>query len=233
MNAEPYHIGSHRYLDEAGLCLPDFHARLGHAEQEVGTSVALSALSGPIGWIRLADQARPEAIRVLAELAGLGIQTVMLTGDNPRTAEAMAAQLGMTEHHSGLLPADKVTAVADLDARCGPTGMVGDGVNDAPALAAARVSVALGGISSAAAIESADIVLMADDLGGLPWIVRHSRKTLARIRENIILALATKAVVLTLAIFGLANLWMAIGADVGTSLLVTLNALRLLRGSDH
>ncbi|MCA1685305.1 MAG: HAD-IC family P-type ATPase, partial [Planctomycetia bacterium] len=230
VGAEPYHIGSHRYLDEAGLCLPDFHTRLGHAEQQVGTSVALSALSGPIGWIRLADRARPEAARVLAELAELGIQTVMLTGDNLKTAEAMAAQLGMTEHRSGLLPADKVSAVADLDARHGPTGMVGDGVNDAPALAAARVSVALGGVSSGAAIESADIVLMADDLGGLPWVVRHSRKTLARIRENIILALATKAVVLVLAVFGVANLWMAIGADVGTSLLVTLNALRLLRG---
>jgi len=233
VNAEPYLIGSHRYLDEAGLCLPDFHARLGHAEQEVGTSVALSALTGPIGWIRLADRARPEAARVLGELAGLGIQTVMLTGDNRKTAEAMASQLGMTEHRSGLLPAEKVSAVADLDARHGPTGMVGDGVNDAPALAAARVSVALGGVSSAAAIESADIVLMADDLGGLPWVVRHSRKTLARIRENIILALVTKVVVLVLAVFGLANLWMAIGADVGTSLLVTLNALRLLRGSDH
>jgi Cd2+/Zn2+-exporting ATPase len=232
VDAEPYHIGSHRYLDEAGLCVPDFHARLGHAEQEIGTSVALSAVSGPIGWIRLADQARPEAARVLAELATLGIQTVMLTGDNLKTAEAMAAQLGLTEHRSGLLPADKVNAVADLDARHGPTGMVGDGVNDAPALAAARVSIALGGVSSGAAIESADIVLMADDLGGLPWIIRHSRKTLARIRENIVLALATKAVVLVLAVFGLANLWMAIGADVGTSLLVTLNALRLLRGPD-
>ncbi len=229
VGAEPYHIGSHRYLDEAGLCLPDFHAKLGQAEQEVGTSVALSTSSGPIGWIRLADQARPEAARVLAELAELGIETVMLTGDNPKTAEAMAAQLGMTEHRSGLLPADKVSAVADLDARRGPTGMVGDGVNDAPALAAARVSVALGGVSSGAAIESADIVIMADDLSALPWVIRHSRKTLARIRENIILALVTKVIVLVLAVFGVANLWMAIGADVGTSLLVTLNALRLLR----
>ena len=229
VDAEPYHIGSHRYLDEAGLCLPDFHTRLGHAEQEVGTSVALSAHSGPIGWIRLADQARPEAARVLAELTRLGIQTVMLTGDNRKTAEAMARELGMSEHRSGLLPADKVSAVAELDAQHGPTGMVGDGVNDAPALAAARVSIALGGVSSGAAIESADIVLMADDLGGLPWVIRHSRRTLALIRQNIILALATKAIVLVLAVFGLANLWMAIGADVGTSLLVTLNALRLLR----
>jgi Zn2+/Cd2+-exporting ATPase len=230
VGAEPYHIGSHRYLDEAGLCLPDFHDRLDRAEEQVGTSVALSTPTGPIGWIRLADQARPEAARVLAELSGLGLQTVMLTGDNPRTAAAMAEQLGMNEHRSGMLPADKVSAVAELDARHGPTGMVGDGVNDAPALAAARVSIALGGVSSGAALESADILLMADDLSALPWLIRHSRKTLARIRENIILALVTKAVVLALAVVGVANLWMAIGADVGTSLLVTLNALRLLRG---
>lgn len=229
VGAEPYHIGSHRYLDESGVCEPDFHERLGLAEEKVGTSVALSAASGPLGWIRLADQARPEAARVIAELAALGIQTVMLTGDNSLTAAAMAEQLGIVEHRSSLLPADKVSAVAELDARIGPTGMVGDGVNDAPALAAARVSIALGGVSSGAAIESADIVLMSDDLNALPWIVRHSRKTLARIRENIILALVTKAVVLTLAVFGAANLWMAIGADVGTSLLVTINALRLLR----
>lgn len=229
VEAQPYHIGSHRYLDEAGLCPPDFHAMLGSAEESVGSSVAVSGAAGPIGWVRLADQARPEAARVLAELNALGIQTVMLTGDNRRTAAAMAEQLGITEHRSGLLPDDKVSAVAELDAQHGPTGMVGDGVNDAPALAAARVSVALGGVSSGAALESADIVLIADDLSALPWLVRHSRRTLALIRENIVLALVTKAVVLGLAVLGLANLWMAIGADVGTSLLVTLNALRLLR----
>ncbi len=230
VGVEQYHIGSHRYIDESGLCPPEFHAKLGRAEGNVGTSVALSTPSGPIGWIRLADQARPEAARVLSELNALGVRTVMLTGDNSLTAAAMAEQLGMTEHRSNLLPADKVNALAELDARLGPTGMVGDGVNDAPALAAARVSVALGGMSSGAAIESADIVLMADDLSGLPWIIRHSRRTLTLIKQNIALALLTKAIVLILAAMGMANLWMAIGADVGTSLLVTLNALRLLRG---
>ncbi|MGE5755331.1 MAG: heavy metal translocating P-type ATPase [Planctomycetaceae bacterium] len=223
-----YHIGSHRYLDESGLCHPEFHTRLGEAEGDIGTAVALSARSGPLGWIRLADRARPEAARVLAELNALGVQTVMLTGDNPPTAAAMARELGINEQRSGLLPDDKVTALAELDDRHGPTGMVGDGVNDAPALAAARVSVALGGSSSGVALETADIVLMADDLSGLPYLVRHSRRTLARIRQNVGIALSTKALVLALAALGYANLWMAIVADVGTSLLVTTNALRLL-----
>jgi Cd2+/Zn2+-exporting ATPase len=231
VGAVEYHIGSHRYLDEAGLCPPDFHTRLGSAERSAGTAVALCARTGPLGWIRLADQARPEAARVLAELNALGVRTIMLTGDNPPTAAAMARELGIADHRSGLLPADKVSAIAELDARHGPTGMVGDGVNDAPALATARVSVALGGISSGAALETADVVLLADDLTGLPWLVRHSRKTLARIRQNIALALATKALVLVLAALGYAGLGMAIAADLGTSLLVTANALRLLRGA--
>ena len=226
-----YHIGSHRYIDEAGLCPPDFHARLGHAESEgaVGTSVALTTLEGPVGWIRLADRPRPGASAVVADLRKLGIEVVMLTGDNGPTATAVARELGILDHRSGLLPADKATIIDELNARKGPTGMVGDGVNDAPALAAARVSVALGGVSSASALETADIVLMADDLAGLPWLIRLGRATLARIRQNITLALASKAIVLVLAALGLATLWMAILADVGVSILVTLNALRLLR----
>jgi Cd2+/Zn2+-exporting ATPase len=229
VEAVPYHMGSHRYLDEAGLCPPDFHNRLGQAEKEVGTAVAISAPSGPMGWIHLSDAPRPEAARVLAELADLGVRTVMLTGDNVGAAEAVARELGMAEHRAGLLPHDKVSAVAELDTSHGPTGMVGDGVNDAPVLAAARVSIALGGISSGAAIESADIILMADDLTALPWVVRQSRRTLRLIRQNIAFALATKLLVLGLAVFGMAGLWMAIGADVGTSLIVVVNALRLLR----
>ena len=224
-----YHIGSHRYLDESGLCPPEFHARLGKAEGSVGTSVALSTPTGPLGWIRLADHPRPEAARVISELGRLGVRTIMLTGDNSKTAAAVAEQLGMSDHRSNLLPADKVSAVAELDAALGATGMVGDGVNDAPALAAARVSVALGGASSSAAIETADIVLMAEELGSLPWLIRHSRRTLNLIHQNIALALLTKAAVLVLAVLGVANLWLAIGADAGTSVLVTLNALRLLR----
>lgn len=224
-----YHIGSHRYIDEAGLCEGEFHASFGAAEGSIGTSVALTAPTGPLGWIRLADRPRQEAAAVLAELNQLGLQTVMLTGDNTPTASAMAHELGITEQRANLLPAEKATAIAELEAARGPTGMVGDGVNDALALAAARVSIALGGVSSGAALETADIVLMADDLSALPWLIRHSRRTLARIRQNIILAVGAKLLVMLLAVFGLANLWMAIAADLGTSLVVVANALRLLR----
>ena len=225
VGSEQYHIGSHRYIDESGFCPPDFHARLGRAEGDIGTSVALTTASGPIGWIRLADRPRPEAAAVVAELNALGIETVMLTGDNHPTAAAMARELGIADQRSGLLPADKAVAIAELNDARGPTGMVGDGVNDAPALAAARVSFALGGISSASALETADVVLMADDLAALPWLVRLGRDTLSRIRQNIALALGSKLLVLILAIFGMATLWMAILADVGVSLLVTANAV--------
>src|SRR5271165_739410 len=231
VDAVEYHLGSHRYIDEAGLCHPAFHDELGKAETAVGTAVAITARDGPLGWIRLADQPRSEAAWVLAELHELGLRTIMLTGDNRRTAAAVAAELGVGEEHAELLPADKVTAITNLSTRHGPTGMVGDGVNDAPALAAARVSIALGGISSGAVLETADIVLMGDDLRPLPWLIRHSRATLARIRQNIALALFTKAIVLILALCGLANLWMAIAADVGTTLVVIANSLRLLRGA--
>ena len=149
----------------------------------------------------------------------------MLTGDNGPTARAMARELGISDPRSGLLPADKADLVTLLNA-----GMVGDGVNDAPALAAARVSVAMGGIGSGAALETADIVLMTDDLRALPWLVRHSRRTLAIIGQNITLAVGAKVVVMILAITGHATLWMAIAADLGVSLVVVANALRMLRG---
>ena len=226
-----YHLGNHRYIDESKQCSPEFHGTFAAAESTAGTTVALTAPHGPMGYIRLADRPRAEAAGVLIALHGLGIQTAMLTGDNPATATAIAHQLGISTPLSGLLPGDKAAAIRTLEATFGMTGMVGDGLNDAPALAAAQVSVAMGGIGSAAALEVADIVLMGDDLRSLPWLVGHARWTLWIIRENIILALVTKAIVLILAIFGMASLWMAIAADVGTSLVVIANALRLLRSS--
>ncbi len=227
-----YHLGSHRYIDEIGMCGPGFHDQLGQAEESVGSAVAVSAPSGPLGYIRLADQVRPEASRVIAELQALGLRTVMLTGDNARTAAAVAGELGVHEQRAGLSPEDKVKALSEIDAEHGMTGMVGDGVNDAPALAAARVSIAIGGASSGAALESADVILLAEDLGRLPWLVRHGRKVLGRIHQNIAIALVLKGAVLVAAVLGLANLWMAVASDVGASLVVVANALRLLHDSE-
>jgi Cd2+/Zn2+-exporting ATPase len=222
-------MGSHRFIDDAGLCPPEFHARVNQAADATGTSVVVTSNRGPLGWLVLADQPRAEAAPAIRELASLGVEPVMLTGDNQATAQAIALDIGILEHRSGLLPDEKAAAVTQLDRDRGPAGMVGDGVNDAPALAVARVSVALGGISSGAALETADIVLMSDDLGGLPWLVRHSRRTLRIIRANIVLAVGAKAIFLALAFLGISDLWMAIAADMGVSLIVVANSLRLLR----
>jgi len=183
------------------------------------------------GLIALADSLRPEAAEVIAALRARGLgHLVMLTGDNQPTATAIAEQAGVDEVRAELLPEDKVAAVEDLVARHGRVAMVGDGVNDAPAMARASLGIAMGAAGTDAAIETADVALMADDLTRLPWLIDHSRRALRTIRQNIGFALAVKAVVFLLATAGLASLWAAIAADMGASLLVIANALRLLRG---
>ncbi len=144
------------------------------------------------------------------------------------TAEAIAREVGIDEVHAELLPENKVKKLEEVIARYGTVAMVGDGVNDAPALARANLGIAMGAIGSDAAIETADIALMTDDISKLPWLVRHSRRTLAIIRQNITFALAIKAVFVVLTFAGMASLWAAIAADTGASLLVVLNGLRLL-----
>jgi Zn2+/Cd2+-exporting ATPase len=153
----------------------------------------------------------------------------MLTGDNEATAQVIARETGMDDFRAELLPADKVAAVEALVTRYGSVAMVGDGVNDAPALARATLGVAMGAVGTDAAIETADIALMSDDLERLSWLIRHSRRTLAVIRQNIIFALAVKAIFVLLTFAGYATLWSAIAADTGASLLVIFNGLRLLK----
>jgi len=178
----------------------------------------------------VADRPRSESHEVLAGLAALGgARTVMLTGDGPAVAQAIGQQVGVDDVRAGLLPEDKVAAIRELAARGTVVAMVGDGVNDAPALAQAAVGIAMGGAGSAQAMETADVVLMGDDLWQLPFIVRLSRRTRRVIRANIVFALAVKAAVFALAAAGLATLWMAIVADVGASLAVILNGMRLRR----
>ncbi|MBN8523747.1 MAG: cation-translocating P-type ATPase [Planctomycetes bacterium] len=185
-----------------------------------------------LGVIRVADQVRPEARTVIAELRRQGIRSVaMVTGDDHGTAQVVAGELGIDAVHAELLPADKVERIAALAAQSGPVLMVGDGVNDAPALARADLGVAMGAAGSPAALETADIALMRDDLARLPWLIGHARRTRAIVWQNITAALGAKLVFLVLTMTGHASLWAAIAADTGISLLVTLNALRMLRGS--
>jgi Cd2+/Zn2+-exporting ATPase len=185
---------------------------------------------GVRGYIAVADTLRPGAPAVMAELRRLGIEhTLMLTGDNQATAQAIAQAAGVDDVRAELLPQDKVEAVESLLARYGGVAMVGDGVNDAPALARATVGIAMGAAGTDTALETADVALMADDLGKLPFAVKLSRRTRAIIGQNVALALGIKAVFLALALIGVATLWMAVFADVGASLIVILNGMRLLR----
>jgi Cd2+/Zn2+-exporting ATPase len=227
-------LGSHRYLMERGQETSEVVERAALLEQAGHTVVVIGNERQVLGLIAVADTVRPEAASVIADLRARGIEhLIMLTGDNRTTAQAIARQVGMDEVHAELLPEDKVGAVEALVSKYGKVAMVGDGVNDAPAMARASVGIAMGAAGSDAAIETADIALMTDDLGKLPWLVDHSRRTLAIIRQNIAFSLAIKALFVGLTFAGYATLWGAIAADVGASLLVVMNALRLLRGESH
>jgi len=183
-----------------------------------------------LGIIAVGDTVRPNAPAAIRALHAAGITTiVMLSGDNQRTADSIAQQVSIDEARGDLLPEDKVAAVKALRTAHGSVGMVGDGVNDAPAMAIATVGIAMGGAGTDAAIETADITLMTDDLGKIAETVRLGRRTLGIIRFNIVFALALKALFLGLTLFGHASLWLAIMADTGATLLVVANALRLLR----
>jgi Cd2+/Zn2+-exporting ATPase len=185
---------------------------------------------GALGVIAVSDPLRPGAREMVAELRSLGISDIaMLTGDNPETAAAVAAEAGVSDVRAGLLPEQKVAAVAELRDRVGAVAMVGDGVNDAPALAAATLGVAMGAAGTDAALETADIALMGDDLSAVPGTIRLARRTTRVIWQNIVFSIAVKAVFLVLAPLGLVSLWLAVFADMGTSLLVTANGLRLYR----
>ena len=184
----------------------------------------------PLGIIALADRPRESGRDAIEMLRRQGVQrVVMLTGDNHASADALARDIGVDETHAELLPDDKVTAVQALKRKYGTVAMVGDGVNDAPALAAADVGIAMGAAGTDAALETADIALMADELLKIPFAIRLGRATLRNIRVNVTLSLALKAVFLALAVAGSATLWMAVLADMGASLLVIANGMRLLR----
>ena len=227
---QPYWLGSHRYLEERGQETPEVHERLEALSRSGRTVVVIGNDEHVCGFIALADAVRPDAREAFHALRKAGIgHLVMLTGDNHGTAQAIAHEIGTDEFQAELLPADKVQAVEALVTKYGSVAMVGDGVNDAPALARATLGIAMGAAGSDAAIETADIALMSDDLSKLPWLINHARRTLTIIRQNIVFSLAVKAAFVMLTFAGVASLWAAIAADMGASLLVIFNGLRLLR----
>ena len=223
-----YVLGNHRLIHERGLCSAELENRLAALEREGKTVVLLADEVQVLALFAVADTVKESSREAIAQLHQLGINTVMLSGDNPHTAAAIAAQVGIDRAYGDQLPQDKLAAVEKLAAE-GAVGMVGDGINDAPALARADIGFAMGAMGTDTAIETADVALMDDDLRKIPAFVRLSQATHAVLVQNIVLALAIKAVFLALTIAGLGTMWMAVFADVGASLLVVGNGLRLLR----
>ncbi|WP_282339211.1 MULTISPECIES: heavy metal translocating P-type ATPase [unclassified Pseudomonas] len=223
------HLGNHRLVEELGLCSAELEARLDVLEREGKSVVLLCDEQRPLALFAVADTLKPSSREAIRELHALGVSTLMLSGDNAHTAAAIGRQAGIDEARGELLPSDKLAAIEALLGKSGSVGMVGDGINDAPALARADIGFAMAAIGSDTAIETADVAIMDDDLRKIPAFVRLSRQTAAVLKQNIALALGIKAVFLLVTLTGHATLWMAVFADMGVSLLVVLNGMRLLR----
>jgi Cd2+/Zn2+-exporting ATPase len=223
------HLGNHRLARELGLSEAQVQTRLEALESQGKTAVLLMDEHAILGIFAVADTVKQTSRQAVAELQQLGIRTLMLTGDNQHTAQAIAAQVGITEARGDQLPEDKLRTIESLIGADGQVGMVGDGINDSPALARADIGFAMGAAGTDTAIETADVALMDDDLRKIPTFVRLSRRTAAILTQNIVLALGIKAVFIALTFTGDASMWMAVFADMGASLLVVFNGLRLLR----
>jgi Cd2+/Zn2+-exporting ATPase len=224
----PLQLGNHRLTHEAGLCTPALEAQLGALEEQGKTVILLTDGKRVLVLFAVADTVKDSSRAAIRALHELGIKTVMLTGDNAHTARAIARQVNIDDALGDQLPEDKLRAVESYAQR-GKVGMVGDGINDAPALARADIGFAMGAAGTDTAIETADVALMDDDLGKIASFVRLSRTTHTVLVQNIALALGIKAVFLVLTLLGLGTMWMAVFADMGASLLVVGNGLRLLR----
>lgn len=226
---QTYHLGNHRLVEELGLCSPALEAQLETLERQGKSVVLLLDQGGPLAVFAVADTVKDSSRQAIAELHALGIKTVMLTGDNPHTAQAIAEQVGIDRAEGNLLPADKLQRIEQLYGAGHRVGMVGDGINDAPALARAEIGFAMAAAGTDTAIETADVALMDDDLRKIPAFVRLSRQSATILTQNIVLALGIKAIFLAITFAGMATMWMAVFADMGVSLLVVFNGLRLLR----
>lgn len=223
------HIGNHRLVEDLGLCSAQLEERLEALERQGKTVVVLCDEQRALMLFAVADTVRQTSREAIGELHQMGVRTCMLTGDNAHTAAAIAEQVGVDEARGDLLPTDKLAWVEARQAQGKVVGMVGDGINDAPALARAEIGFAMGAAGTDTAIETADVALMDDDLRKIPAFVRLSRQTHAILLQNIVLALGIKAIFLGMTLAGEATMWMAVFADMGVSLMVVFNGLRLLR----
>jgi len=229
INGQLYHLGNHRLVEDLGLCSPALEEKLFALEKQGKSVVLLLDSSGPLALFAVADTVKESSREAIRQLHDLGIKTLMLTGDNVHTAQAIAVQVGIDEARGDLLPGDKLQAVEALYAQGHRVGMVGDGINDAPALARSEIGFAMAAAGTDTAIETADVALMDDDLRKIPAFIRLSRQTSTILKQNIALALVIKAIFLGVTFAGVATMWMAVFADMGVSLLVVFNGLRLLR----
>jgi len=223
-----YQLGNHRLINELGLMTSQLEERLDKLESQGKTVVMLATESEVLALFAVADTVKETSRLAIAELHKLGVKTMMLTGDNQHTAEAIARQVGIDEARGNQLPEDKLGTIELLLSPTHKVGMVGDGINDAPALARADIGFAMGAAGTDTAIETADVALMDDDLRKIPTFLRLSRTTANILTQNIVLALGIKAVFIVLTFTGHTTMWMAVFADMGASLLVIFNGLRLL-----
>ena len=229
IDSTTYTLGNHRLIHDRGLCSAELEARLAEYEAAGRTVTLLAADDRVLALFAVADTLKASSTQAIAYLKAMGVTPVMLTGDNPSTARVIAAQVGIGDARGDLMPQDKQSAIQDLQRVHGMTAMVGDGINDAPSLAQSDIGFAMGGAGTDVAMEAADVVIMSDDLRRVATTIWLSRQTHAVLWQNIALALGIKAVFLVLAVFGNATMWMAVFADMGASLLVVANGIRLLR----
>jgi Cd2+/Zn2+-exporting ATPase len=229
LDGKLYFLGNHRLAHEENYCSPAVEEVLERLEVEGKTVVVLGAEGKALGVLAVADTLRDTSIQAIRDLHDLGVRTLMLTGDNERTAKAIAAQVGIDDARGDLLPEDKLRIIEEHVGAKEHVGMVGDGINDAPALAKADIGFAMGAAGTDTAIETADVALMQDDLRKIPEFIRLSCRASTVLKQNIAFAIGVKAIFFVLAFFGSATLWMAVFADMGASLLVVGNGLRLLR----
>lgn len=226
---QPVVLVNQRLIEERKQCSPALKALLQQQEQLGRTVTLLADERGVLALFAVADTIRETSRDAVARLKAMGVVPVMLTGDNSATAKAVALQAGIDDARGNLLPEEKLAAIKDIQAKYGPTGMTGDGINDAPALAQSDIGFAMGGAGTDTAMEAADVVIMNDDLGRIAETISLSKRTHTVLWQNITLALGIKVVFFVWAVLGDATMWMAVFADMGASLLVVANGLRLLR----